>query len=121
MTNERKGQKRRELAQRLRRRNRNQLLHPTMAALVVSFGLFFMIFGIGSMFHLHYPRWLLHALLLIISVSIGVSGLIILHRGDFIDRYGQIVHGWLAYLPGILFTILGIGATVTVIYNLFIK
>jgi len=121
MSNESKGQKRRELARYKRLHQRNPFLYPANLPMVISFGLSFMVSGIGALFHLRYPSWLLDLLGLTLFASVGISGSIIVYRGEHIDKWGNIVRGWRAYFSGIFLTIIGIGVTALLIYNLFIK
>lgn len=88
---------------------------------MISLAFYLIVFVVGSIFHLRYPVWLQNVLLLLIVFSIGISGLIILNRGEFIGKNGQIMHGWQAYILGILFILFGFGATVSGLYNIFFR
>ena len=119
MPNEDKRRERLELAHRLR--SRRQFLHPTILPFMSSVMLYFLIFVIGSLFHLRYPEWVQYVLVLLVTLSIGISGLIILIRGEFIEKNGQVKRGWYAYSIGILFILFGFGVTLSGIYNFLIK
>ena len=119
MPNNIKRQERLELVRRLR--TRRQFFHPAIAPFIISFLLYFSFFIIGSIFNIHYPEWLQKVLFLTITFSIGISGLIILKQGKFIERFGRISRGWYAYLIGILFILFGFGVTLSGIYNIFLR
>ena len=119
MPNDIRRQERLDLARRLR--TRRQFSHPTIAPFMTSLILYFFFFIFGSIFHIHYPGWVQYILFLIISLSIGISGLIILIRKEFVGRFGNISRGWEVYVYGIMLILLGFGLTLSGLYNLFKK
>lgn len=102
-------------------RMKRLFLHPTRAPFMGSLLIFFLFFLVGGIFHLYYPEWLKNILVLALTSSIGISGVITLYRREFIGKYGDIVHGWYAYATGIIFVLFGFGATIIGIYNIFLK
>jgi hypothetical protein len=119
MLNNIKRQERLELARRLR--TRRQFFHPTIAPLMFSLLLYFFFFLVGSILRIHYPEWLQNVLFLTITFSVGISGLIILKQGKFIERFGRISRGWHAYSIGILFILFGFGMALSGLYNIFFR
>jgi hypothetical protein len=104
-----------------RLRTKRQFFHPTIAPFMISILIILFFFLVGSVFHIYYPKWFQNILFLLFSISIGISGLIILKRGEFIEKFGRIKRGWYAYSIGILFILFGLVTTLSGLYNIFFK
>jgi hypothetical protein len=119
MPNDTRRQERLDFAHQLR--TRHQLFHPSIAPFLISLAIYFAFFTIGSIFRIHYSEWVQDILFLTISFSIGISGLIILRRREFVGKFGHIARGAYACSVGIVFIVFGFGITLLGLYSLFIK
>lgn len=111
-----KRQERLKRSQRLR--IKRQFFHPTHIPVAISLSIFFLAFIVGAIFHLSYPKWIQDVLSILFFISIGISGLIILIRREFVGKYGEISHGWEVYLYGTSGTLIGFGLSLFILYNL---
>ena len=83
-----KRQERLDRAHRLHTKRR--FFHPTIAPFMISILIILFFFLVGSVFHIYYPNWFQNILFLLFSISIGISGLIILKRGSLSKNLGRL-------------------------------